>query len=1130
MLINKILFISVILSLTLPVFAGADKKTNIALIADKASGLDKSALVSLLEVELSQKEGIQLLERAAIDKILEEQQMSASGLLDRNTTIKIGKLLRANAFIIISKENQITNTPPTNTQIQDTNDLIRVRVSETAHGLRLADFFEQSDKTNPQQAIERIIKKIETVINKISQPDEKLIPVGIVDIHRVQLGEQYKMLERTLPVMLSVRLSLEPQIIMLEREDLKVLLDEKLRTEGSDSEFWNSAILIEGYLQPNDGRLEMHLNLKQSDGENKNTFTIQVEPNEPSVAIAKATTEIIQNLQNSPPAAKWNPEQEAEQFYKKGQMLEAHSRYEEAISLFETAHALDPDNVSYTEAVFNRAWKSYKENKIIERNNENIRDTISKSKNTQTIQSLSKRLVEPPFLKFTDLEIAEIASLLVQQIRNGHENGEFSTYDIFNRWLQTTAILNFWPNQENYFFNAASVSSEQIISINRDTRKLWLETCEKSLSKQVLVVNGFQMNNLIRANLTWISSDDPYELMSNLKNTFTKFVMPPEFGGLTKTKYERDNIYDQVFRLPARSINSGTHLKNSVSIFSQLWREYLIELSTIDDPVVRFNSCLDLSYLPNSREKDTKNITQAKQYISEAMNIFSEQLANSTEQFSSYTRTESRIEECFRNLRFGTDEVTHIWINLFEPLIEKKDVRTLAILDPGSLLPYTVIGGFDNGSPGGGVVFFDPNAKQWYFTLEKIAQILKTQEANPQIARALNKIQDRQAQIRKNLPDINKTLTEKIITVKMLLKKDEWLIPIKLFPSFSPDELQVNIQDSKLWFSFVSRPINSILGIREEPVIVNLVSIDLEKGSILSLWQVETPAFPNYLARTIDLVIKNNISYIAVKNAGIVEIPGILTKERKILKNPKLYSTENGLPSLLITSMVQDGNNLIIAYGDRDQESGLGIYEPKTEKWKTIFCSTLNSSVPFNSGTPYQIQYLKLINPGQLYFTLYDMTLGNTKIGNSLGLWNLDINNPKAEPLKIISMASKTSYPVLTETQNKWWIWYADTSIIEFDPFTRTHSFINWNPYAQKNGSMVFKPCSSTIHNKIFWGPGSGNQIIKIKVGEKNEDAEKINNNILDGEPAYKFVSTPYGLVGIGEGTVGIIETENMEK
>jgi hypothetical protein len=204
-------FYSFLLCFLIATSVSAQEKqiVNIAMITDKLSGLDKSPLVSLLEVELSQKEGIKLLERAAIDKILEEQQLSAAGLLDRNAAIKIGKLLRAEAFIILSLEKPVQDVSKVN-QTEGAGDLIRVRVAETAHGLRLLDYFEQSNSTNPKEAVEGIIKKIEAILKKINQPDEKMIPVGIVDIHRVQLGEQYKMLERTLPVMLSVRLSLEP--------------------------------------------------------------------------------------------------------------------------------------------------------------------------------------------------------------------------------------------------------------------------------------------------------------------------------------------------------------------------------------------------------------------------------------------------------------------------------------------------------------------------------------------------------------------------------------------------------------------------------------------------------------------------------------------------------------------------------------------------------------------------------------------------------------------------------------------------------------------------------------------------------------------------------------------------------
>ena len=55
-------------------YAGPGTEIKLALIADKA--LDKSPLVSLLEVELSQKDDIQLLERAQIRQVLEEQELT----------------------------------------------------------------------------------------------------------------------------------------------------------------------------------------------------------------------------------------------------------------------------------------------------------------------------------------------------------------------------------------------------------------------------------------------------------------------------------------------------------------------------------------------------------------------------------------------------------------------------------------------------------------------------------------------------------------------------------------------------------------------------------------------------------------------------------------------------------------------------------------------------------------------------------------------------------------------------------------------------------------------------------------------------------------------------------------------
>jgi hypothetical protein len=65
-----------------------------------------------------------------------------------------------------------------------------------------------------------------------------------------------------------------------------------------------------------------------------------------------------------------------------------------------------------------------------------------------------------------------------------------------------------------------------------------------------------------------------------------------------------------------------------------------------------------------------------------------------------------------------------------------------------------------------------------------------------------------------------------------------------------------------------------------------------------------------------------------------------------------------------------------------------------------------------------------------------------------------------------------------------------------------------------------------------MWARQGLSQVIIIHKGKSLAQAEVIDNNILNGGPVLRFISTPYGLVAIGEGTVGLIgltETEESE-
>ncbi|MBN2588349.1 MAG: hypothetical protein JXA96_00685 [Sedimentisphaerales bacterium] len=67
---------------------------------------------------------------------------------------------------------------------------------------------------------------------------------------------------------------------------------------------------------------------------------------------------------------------------------------------------------------------------------------------------------------------------------------------------------------------------------------------------------------------------------------------------------------------------------------------------------------------------------------------------------------------------------------------------------------------------------------------------------------------------------------------------------------------------------------------------------------------------------------------------------------------------------------------------------------------------------------------------------------------------------------------------------------------------------------------------TGTIHNNKVWARLGPNQIFIGEIGKGTEEAQIIDNNILDGEPVHRFVSTPYGLIAIGEGAVGLVEAK----
>ncbi len=1079
---------------------------KIAIVADKAAGLVKSPLVSLLEVQLSQKQGIELLERAAIDKILQEQQLSAAGLLERNNTIKIGKLLRADAFVILSLENQT----------KESGDLIRVRVAETAHGLRLSDRFEELDKKKTKESAERIIKEIIAVAGKLNLPAGQAIPIGIVDIHRVQLGERHKLLERALPVLLSVRLSKEPKIIMLEREDLKVLLDEKLLTEGRDSEFWTSAVLIDGYLQPKDGSLEMTLQLRQAAGKEIATFAVAVEPNEPSLAIDKAVNEIVKQIQDSPPSTQWQPELEAEEFYHQGSMLLAHRLYNDAENHFETAHALRPENLTYTSGLFKYKWQQYIE--------------ISSRRTSQLIE-----LNNNP-----DLELAQLVSLLVRQIRRDYEKDDsLSTRYIYDQWGR---ILGDRLSYRCYFSNPVSISSDHIREMNRINRKIWVEILDKALIRRG-IKTGYPFLYQ-RPNLIWICYDDPEELFIHLKEIYKEFIMPPQMGGIFQsTIYRRRTCYRLLLDYGTYNISSRvikeTHLQSSEKYIITQWNNYLKELSECEDPLVRCYSYMACS-VQLKLVNEYNDTELAISYCNTAIEILMKELID-TGYFQDDTSKFllcSEIKEILNSITdIDKNRLVEIWERVYEPLIVKENISALALWDPG----YKAITTNSRSAAIDSRQLKPEYIERYYKLLKRISSILEKDVNNQMVNRALNRIYDCQTEIRAKVPELRLEQVQSPLAVIMLLKREDL-----------PEQLRVD--DTGLLWHLNNNFLYIVSSGYKTPL--NFYCVDLSGRETTTLLQtkLEIP-----LWSITGLAVGDNTSYVSVRDFGIIVLPHYVDKGRNILIKPQILNENNGLPSVLITDIASDGDRLWIAYGGRDQESGLGLYDPNAERWETVFCSKLNGENPLNSGYPYYLERLTFLSPDKLFFTLVGKS---TPLENWTGLWMLDTTTRKSKYFGYTGINASGPLGYLEITNGHLWI-KGTSSFVKFDPesgkalhllgkWPSSHrkqrnqeielqwlncqddpfiddASINMIPYGSYLDGF-FDLMTSTIHGDQLWARLGKTQIAILHRGEPWEKAEIIDNDILDSEQVERFVSTPYGLVAIGNGIVGLIETGSDSK
>ncbi|MBZ0167283.1 MAG: hypothetical protein K8I00_10800, partial [Candidatus Omnitrophica bacterium] len=183
--------------------------------------------------------------------------------------------------------------------------------------------------------------------------------VGILQFRSTGLGTTLDGFSELLEAYLTEALAKAPEVVVLEREQLRYLQREQDLT-GLQLQLRTSALLLEGGVRFIDGqsriRVELVFRRLGTDGENQiRTMDLPADEQSRAANLQEITIAILDYLNVHPPAqGTTNRSQEAGLFLKQVPLLLASGRFEDAISKAEVALALKPDQ----EARFwtARAW------------------------------------------------------------------------------------------------------------------------------------------------------------------------------------------------------------------------------------------------------------------------------------------------------------------------------------------------------------------------------------------------------------------------------------------------------------------------------------------------------------------------------------------------------------------------------------------------------------------------------------------------------------------------------------------------------------------------------------------------------------------------------------------------------
>jgi len=336
----------------------AAETPSVALVFSRDQNRPSPIVESTLFDRLSKIEKIVLVEREAIHAVLSEHKLNVPGLIDPAKAIQLGRLIAADAFVLV----EMLRTKD--------SELVRLRLVESRTGIRLSDDVFASELIADDESY---IDSLRASLDKLNLATSKRRYVSVLGLKSEEPGRGLNTQANATKVLLEQDLLRLDNVIVIERRQLELLTAERNLTD-IELRLRAAAFLLEGGLRREQDRLVATLRLIPVATGKARKLRIEV----PADAPHKLREAVLGAVQtelggNAPVSRPHDTKNEAERFAIRSRWQLAHRELADAISLAETALALDSSREHHDWAYFLHNGPAYPNWSLTERLEHGIR-------------------------------------------------------------------------------------------------------------------------------------------------------------------------------------------------------------------------------------------------------------------------------------------------------------------------------------------------------------------------------------------------------------------------------------------------------------------------------------------------------------------------------------------------------------------------------------------------------------------------------------------------------------------------------------------------------------------------------------------------------------------------------------